>query len=163
MQNSNSEAQKRFLELEAQEKALIFDSFSRADALSVGLKILDLAKSYSDPIAVEIALNGLVVFRHFSDGSIADSSLWLERKRNSVELMSMSSLRFNFWLERANMTLEDRKLSPDDYVAGGGGFPVALKNTGMIGSICVSGLPNGQDDHDLIVAALKDLKTNQTV
>lgn len=160
MQIVNFEAQNKYLELQAQENELVFASFSRADALKVGLKMLDLATHYPDPVAVEIVINGLVVFRHFTDGSLADSSLWLERKRNSVELMAMSSLRFKVWLDRYGRTLEDRKLNPDDYAAGGG-FPILLTGTGMIGSICLSGLPNDLDDHAIVVEALQALKAEK--
>ena len=44
-------------------------------------------------------------------------------------------------------------LDPADYVLAGGGFPVAVKGAGVIGAICVSGLPERQD-HEVIVAAL---------
>ena len=158
MQIVNVEAQKRFLELQAEEDSLVFDSFSRADALAVGLKLLDLAKAYPDPVAVEIVINGLVVFRHFADGAMPDSDLWLSRKRNSVELMAMSSLRFKAWLDRYDRDLVARKLDPNDYAAGGGGLPIVLRGTGMVGSVCISGLPNDLDDHALVVAALTALK-----
>ncbi|MDD2534259.1 MAG: heme-binding protein [Eubacteriales bacterium] len=143
------------LKLKAQEDATIFESFSRADALSLGLKMLDAAKHYPDPVAVEIVINGLVVFRHFTDGSVLDSEMWLLRKRNSVELMAMSSLRFNAWLSEGGRTLESRHLNSELYAACGGGFPILLKNTGMIGSICISGLPSDLDDHQVILDALQ--------
>ncbi len=158
MKTSNLAAEQDFKTFRAQEEALTFDAFSRADALAVGLKMIDLAKAYPDPVAVEITINGLVVFRHFMDGALLDSELWLERKRNSVELMAMSSLRFRSWLEMYGKTLEDRKLDPADYAAGGGGFPILLKGTGMIGSVCISGLPNDLDDHQIVVEALGWLK-----
>ena len=158
MQTANPEAQKLFLELQAEEASLVFNSFSRADALSVGLKLLDLAKAFPDPVAVEIVINGLVVFRHFADGARQDSGLWLLRKRNSVELMAMSSLRFKAWLDSNGRDLTARKLDPTQYATVGGGYPIALKGTGMIGSVCISGLPNDLDDHQLVVAAMRELK-----
>ena len=149
-------AKEQFEELALQEKELEFEKFSREDALKIGLKLNDNAKKYSDPVAIEITVNGLTVFRYFAEGSIADSELWLARKRNAVNLMSMSSLRFMYWLEDLGSTLEDRKLNPNDYAAGGGGFPIRLKGTGVIGSICVSGLPNHLDDHQLILDTVSE-------
>lgn len=137
-----------------EEKLYEFDSFSREDALKLGLKIHEIAKQYPDPVASEITINGLVVFRYFPEGTISDSSDWLQRKRNSVDLMHMSSLGFLAYLEHYGAALEDRKLDPNDFAACGGGFPIMIKGTGMIGSICVSGLPNHEDDHQLIVDSL---------
>jgi uncharacterized protein (UPF0303 family) len=157
----NCEAHAEYQRLLNQEKELIFSSFSRADALELGLLMLEKAKTYPDPVAVEITINGLVVFRHFTDGSLRDSELWLQRKRNSVELMAMSSLRFMKWLEMSGEDLAGRKLDPADYAACGGGFPIALAGTGMIGSVCISGLPNHCDDHQIVVEALSALKARQ--
>jgi uncharacterized protein (UPF0303 family) len=101
-------------------------------------------------------MNSLIIFRYFSEGAVLDSDLWLERKKNTVNLMNMSSLRFMKWLEIRNETLNDRKLNPNDYAAGGGGFPIRINNTGVIGSICVSGLSNHLDDHQLIIDTLTE-------
>lgn len=142
-------------DLKAEEARLCFDKFRRSDALAIGLKIVELAAAYPDPVTVEITIGGLVVFRHFTDGSLADSELWLARKRRVVDLMAMSSLRFMYWLEMNGWTLEDRKLNPADYAPGGGGFPIVLRNTGMIGSVSVSGMFNHLDDHKLVVDAIR--------
>jgi uncharacterized protein (UPF0303 family) len=151
----NAEAQNRFLELKAEEQQLQFSQFSRQDALETGLAMVEEASRFPDPAAVEITLNGLVIFRYFPEGSIADNELWLARKRNSVNLMHMSSLRFLYWLEMMEMSLESRRIDPKEYIACGGGYPIHLKGTGMVGSICISGLPDHQDDHAVIVAVLK--------
>lgn len=142
---------------EREEERLQFTSFSRADALALGLRLVEDAKAFPDPVAVEITVNGLVVFRYFPDGARLDSELWLARKRRSVELMDMSSLHFLAWLEANGETLEGRKLPADDYAAGGGGFPIRVRGTGMIGSVCVSGLPDHRDDHCLVTGALAAL------
>ena len=139
------------------EQELVFTSFSRADALRLGQLINEASADYADPIAAEITINGLVVYRYFQDGSLPDSELWLERKRNAVELMQMASLRFGCWLEENGETLESRKLNPDDFAPGGGGMPIILKGTGVIGSVCVSGEPNHLDDHAIVTTAMKRL------
>lgn len=135
---------------EQEERTLQFERFSREDALKLGLAVLETLKKYPDPAAVEITVNGLVVFRYMPEGTLPDNALWLERKRNTVELMHMSSLHFLAWLEAHGETMADRKLPADDYAAGGGGFPIILKGTGVVGSVCVSGLPH-EDDHQSVV------------
>ena len=143
------------------EQELVFTSFSRADALRLGQLINEASAGYSEPIATEITINGLVVYRYFQDGSLPDSELWLERKRNAVELMQMGSLRFGCWLEKNGESLESRKLNPDDYAPGGGGMPIVLKGTGVIGSVCVSGEPNHLDDQAIVTQALRQLKAEK--
>ena len=76
-----------------QEEKFQFEHFSREDALKIGLKLHENAKE--QPVAVEITVNGLVVFRYFAEGAKPDSELWLARKRNAVDLMETSSLRFS--------------------------------------------------------------------
>ena len=70
---------------EEQEEKFQFTHFSREDALNIGLKLHENAKE--QPVAVEITVNGLVVFRYFGEGAKPDSELWLARKRNAVDLM----------------------------------------------------------------------------
>ena len=141
---------------EEQEEMFQFDHFSRADALAFGLKLHENAKKQPIPVAIEITINGLVVFRYFPDGAMPDSELWLARKRRSVELMEMASLHFLAWLEENGESLESRKLPADDYAAGGGGFPIRVRGTGVIGSICVSGMPDHMDDHQLVINTLAE-------
>ena len=58
-----------------QEEKFQFEHFSREDALKIGLKLHENAKE--QPVAVEITVNGLVVFRYFGEGAKPDSELWL--------------------------------------------------------------------------------------
>ncbi len=153
----NKEAEKRYLELQNEEEKLTFTAFSRSDALNLGLILNEKSKRYPDPVGIEITIIGLLVFRFFADGVRADTALWLQRKRRSVELMQMSTLRFRYWLEMKDKTLEDRKINPNDFADVGGGYPIMLNGSGMIGSICISGLPNHFDDHDLLVESISQL------
>ena len=109
-----------------QEEKFQFEHFSREDALKIGLKLHENAKE--QPVAVEITVNGLVVFRYFAEGAKP---------------------------EDAGETFADRKLDPNEYAAGGG-FPIRLRGTGVIGSICVSGYPDHVDDHQLIINTLAE-------
>ena len=104
-----------FASLSALEQELTFSSFSRADALHLGLLINEASQGYPAPVATEIVINGVVVYRYFQDGARPDSELWLERKRNAVELMQMGSLCFGCMLSESGESLEDRKLHADDF------------------------------------------------
>ena len=126
-----------------QEEKFQFERFSRRDALNIGLKLIENAEKQAQPVAVEITVNGLVVFRYFMEGS------------RPVELTESSSLRMFAEMEAAGQTFADRKLCGDDYAAGGG-FPIALRGTGVIGSICVSGFDDHLDDHQLVINTLAE-------
>ena len=123
-----------------QEEKFQFERFSRRDALNIGLKLIENAEKQAQPVAVEITVNGLVVFRYFMEGSRPESELWL---------------RMFAEMEAAGQTFADRKLCGDDYAAGGG-FPIALRGTGVIGSICVSGFDDHLDDHQLVINTLAE-------
>lgn len=127
----------------------------------MGLLINEASQGYPAPVATEIVINGVVVYRYFQDGARPDSELWLERKRNAVELMQMGSLCFGCMLSESGESLEDRKLHADDFAPGGGGMPIVLAGTGMIGSVCVSGEPNHLDDQEIVVKALRQLKAEK--
>ena len=120
-----------------QEEKFQFERFSRRDALNIGLKLIENAEKQAQPVAVEITVNGLVVFRYFMEGSRPESELWLARKRNAVELTEGSSLRMFAEMEAAGQTF-------------------ALRGTGAIGSICVSGFDDHLDDHQLVINTLAE-------
>nr|WP_122012929.1 heme-binding protein [Maliibacterium massiliense] len=143
--------------LTAQEEALQFDAFSRADALELGLQMVALSNARKAGLGIEIAIGGLTVFSYYCEGSTESNSQWIARKRRTVELAQTSSLRYAAILEGKGKTLEDQLLSKWDYAACGGGFPIILRGTGVVGSVCVSALPHLQD-HAFIVESLARFK-----
>ena len=139
------------------EKELEFSSFSRADAAALGAMLDEEGRMCGYPIAMEITINGLVVFRYFQDGCPPDSHNWLMRKRRVIDSQGMGSLRFGKQLEEAGESLEDHKLNSIDYAPGGGGLPIVLRGTGMVGSVCVSGCPDHLMDQRIVVAGMRRL------
>jgi uncharacterized protein (UPF0303 family) len=58
-------------------------------------------------------------------------------------------------LKDMGTTLEEQfYISSVDYAPHGGCFPIYIKNTGMIGTITVSGLPQ-EEDHKVVVEAIR--------
>jgi uncharacterized protein (UPF0303 family) len=148
-------AQHSYERLGVEEARLSFAGFSREDAYELGKLIREKAKANPAPLGVEIWLNGLMVFRCYPTGITRDHELWLQRKRRSVEFREMSSLRLKAMAEMNHATLADWGLDPRDYALGGGGYPIRVKDTGMIGSICVSGYPD-LEDHRIVVDTLTE-------
>jgi uncharacterized protein (UPF0303 family) len=150
-----------FERLGVEEEQLSFSCFSRQDAWNLGSLITEKTKNNPQPLGLEIYLNGFLVFRYFPAGITRDHELWLNRKRRTVELREMSSLRLKWMAEKNNSKISDWKLDPNDYFLGGGGYPIKIKNTGMIGIILATGT-NDIDEHNSIVDAIKEYKKNKT-
>ncbi len=138
-----------------EEEKLQFDHFSHQDAFDLGMKLIKYGSMQAAPVAIEIALNDLIVFRYYLDGTNLYNEMWLRWKRNMVYTRQMSSLNAFAEMEEKGETLEDWRLDPKDYAAFGGGFPIRIKGSSVVGFIGVSGLPHLKD-HEVIISALKD-------
>lgn len=131
------------------------DSFSNAIAMDMGQRIVDLARSRNQAIAVEISRLNQSVFLYVEDGLPADKHNWLRRKANVAKYFEESSLAVRHTLEKRAMTLEKPfGLDEKDYIAKGGSIPVFVKNAGLIATITVSGLRDFED-HEIIIEGLK--------
>lgn len=134
-----------------QEQTYQFRNFSHADAWELGNDLVAACAEMEGPLAVEIEINHVVVFCYYPDGTGRFHQQWLERKRNMVNTVEKCSLRCRFEIERSGSDLlRDWCLSPLDYAACGGGFPIRLRGGSMIGVIAVSGLADVRDHAALI-------------
>ncbi|WP_255515581.1 heme-degrading domain-containing protein [Flavobacterium sp. ZT3R18] len=124
-------------------------------ALEMGLKIIALAKSRNQHIAVEICRLNHIVFIYFDDSLPVDKHNWLRRKANVAKQFEESSLSVKNDLKEGNMTLEKTfGLDEKDFLAKGGSIPIFIKSAGMIATITVSGL-HDEEDHNIIIEALQ--------
>ena len=142
-------------ELKQQEELLQFSSFSNADAIAIGLDLYETAKAQNLPITIDIMRNGQQLFHLSMPGTSADNDQWVIRKCRLANRFQASSFRIGTELRAEGLTLEERyELSHYEYAAHGGCFPVIIKDTGMVGTITVSGLAQ-EDDHALVVEAIR--------
>ena len=139
----------------AEEAAYQFDSFSQTQALELGTCLYKKSLELSSPVAIEIRINHLLVFCFYPDGTNGNNTLWLRAKANTVDMVQISSLHNWAQLNMEDRTPADARMPEEDFAFCGGGFPLIVKNAGVIGTICVSGLPH-LEDHKLIVDTLKD-------
>ena len=143
-------------ELELQEQQLQFTSFSNADAIAVGMALYEKAKERNLPISIDVTRNGQQLFHLAMPGTSADNDQWIIRKCRVANRFQMSSFRVGTMLRCEGMSLEERFcISSLEFSPHGGCFPIFIKNTGMIGTITVSGLPQ-EDDHALVVETLRE-------
>lgn len=133
------------------ERLYQFPKFSRDDVWELGCDLVESCKEYNGPLAVEIDISGVMVFRYYPSGTGAFHEMWLERKRKTVQLLEKSSLRVSAELKTTGQTLEkDMLLDPMEYADCGGGFPLRMKGGCIFGFVGVSGLADTVDHAALI-------------
>jgi len=141
--------------LELEEEQLQFAAFSNADALRLGLAIVERARANDKAVTVDITRNGHQLFHHAMDGTSPDNANWVRRKNNVVQRFGRSSWHVGTSYRSKGKTFEaDSGLDAADFAAHGGAFPLAIRGTGVIGTITVSGLPQ-QEDHELVTSVLR--------
>ncbi|MFC8963021.1 heme-degrading domain-containing protein [Streptomyces sp. NPDC102256] len=146
-------------ELEEQERRLTLPRFTHDDAWTLGTLLVELARERNAPVAVDIRRGGQQLFHAALPGSTPDNDAWIDRKRRVVERYGCSSLLVGSRFRAKGTTFEDSsRLDPDTYAAHGGAFPLTVKDTGVIGTVVVSGLPQ-IEDHRLVVEALEKFLT----
>ncbi len=87
-------------------------------------------------------------------GSTPENPDWVRRKVNTVLRFHKSSYRVGREYELQGKKFEAaRGIDPMDFANAGGGFPIHLKGTGVVGVITVSGVPQ-REDHGFVVEML---------
>ncbi len=139
-----------------QEEALRFKQFSEADAWALGLRMRAAAEARNIPFVIDIRIGNRPLFYTALPGSTPENPDWVRRKVNTVMRFHKSSYRVGREYELQNKRFDaSRGLDPMDYAPAGGGFPIHLIGTGVVGSITVSGVPQRQD-HAFVVEMLCD-------
>ena len=139
-----------------QEERLQFDCFTAETAWLLGIRLKEAAQARFGAVAIDIQVAGQPFFFLAMPGTTPDNGAWIRRKRNVTLHFHRSSYAIGLGLRLKQTTLwEQSGLSKKQYAPHGGSFPIRLRNTGVIGTITVSGLPQ-REDHNLIVAVLAD-------
>lgn len=142
--------------IEEQEKTLIFKSFDSSSALKIGLSIVEKGKRFRKGITIDISKNGQQLFHYSFDGTAPDNDEWIKRKNNVVNRFYKSSFSIGLKLKILEKSIEEKYfLSSKDYAPYGGAFPIIIENTGVTGTITVSGL-NQEEDHKLVTEAIAE-------
>ena len=136
-------------------QSLQFTHFNEKTAWQIGQYLHQEAQNNTYPIVIDIRLNHRQLFYSALPGSATNNQRWVQRKINLVNLTGHSSFYWSLLLKEQNKTIEQKLLLPEtDYAPHGGCVPILLKNTGMVGTITVSGLPQAQD-HQLVIKAIQ--------
>ncbi|MFQ6185970.1 heme-degrading domain-containing protein [Sinorhizobium meliloti] len=139
-----------------QERRLVLERFDEGVAFEIGCAIHKRASVEAFEIVVDIRTFDRQLIFASTAGTSVDNTGWVRRKANAVRHFLQSSYRLTLEHQSGDRSFaKEWALDVSDYVLAGGGFPVSVKNAGVVGSITVSGLEEDLD-HAIIVDALCD-------
>lgn len=148
-------------EIEQLEKDLAFESFSSKTALRIGSYLSQMAIEQNLPLVVDISLYNRCLYHFCAEGTTRNTEYWVERKKNTVDFFGHSTL----WVKTkvggdAMLLVSKYGLESSNTTIVEGGFPILLKESGMIGTICISGLEPATDHRLVVEALLHERKRN---
>lgn len=137
-----------------QERVLQFDTFPADAAWAIGCALRADAIARQAGMTFEIQIAGRTLFACSSLNASASQADWIRRKRNTVMRFGRSSYAVGLGLKLEGEDLATRhEVSLADFAVHGGGFPIVLKGTGLVGTVVSSGLDQ-RTDHAMVVHAL---------
>lgn len=139
-------------ELEEQEK-LAFPSFDGIAAYELGTIAAEVIREWDLKLAVDIVLDGSLVYRAKLNNTAADAERWLSRKAASAVEFGASSLLLRFRHDAEGTSFTDRDIDHDVYAGYGGAFPIRVDGK-IVGTITSSGEPDVVD-HEAVVEAIR--------
>ena len=139
-----------------EEQELQFTKFNEDTAWKLGSQLVERAQSQGLPITIDIMRGTHQLFHASLCGTSPDNDEWVKRKVRLVYRFGHSSFYIGQLLKSKGKRIEESYLvSETEYAPHGGCFPVIVKETGVIGTVTVSGLPQ-EEDHRFVVQALRD-------
>jgi uncharacterized protein (UPF0303 family) len=139
-----------------EEQELQFTKFNEDTAWQIGSLLVERSSSQSLPITIDITRGGHQLFHASLRGTSADNDEWIKRKVRLVYRFGHSSFYMGQLLKSKGKRIEEAFLvSENDYAPHGGCFPIIIKDTGVVGTITISGLAQ-EDDHKLVVQAIRE-------
>ena len=138
-----------------EEQELQFTKFNEEDAWKLGSQLVEQARSRDLPVTVDIMRGTHQLFHVSLRGTSPDNDEWVKRKVRTVYRFGHSSFYIGQSLKSKGKTIEQSYLvSESEYAPHGGCFPIIIKDTGIVGTVTVSGLPQ-EEDHKLVVEAIR--------
>jgi uncharacterized protein (UPF0303 family) len=144
-----------------EEQELQFKKFNEETAWQIGCQLVERATLEKLPVTIDITHGSHQLFHASMRGTSADNDEWVKRKVRLVYRFGHSSFYMGQSLKNKGKSIEESYLlSEMDYAPHGGCFPINVKDTGMVGTITISGLPQ-EEDHKLVVQAIRDFLTQE--
>lgn len=139
-----------------EEKELQFTKFNEETAWNLGSQLVENARSKNLPVTIDITRGTHQLFHASLRGTSPDNDDWVKRKVRLVYRFGHSSFYIGQLLKSKGKSIEQSYLvSENEYAPHGGCFPIIVKDTGIVGTITVSGLAQ-EEDHNLVVQAIRN-------
>ncbi len=140
--------------MKQQEEVLRFAKFDEADAWALGQILRNMADAKNLPMVMDIRIGARPLFYFAMPGTTPENPDWVRRKVNTVMRFHKSSYRVGREYEERGVGFDaNRGLDVMDYANAGGGFPIHIIGTGVVGAVTVSGIPQ-RDDHNFVTEAI---------
>jgi uncharacterized protein (UPF0303 family) len=144
-----------------QEEILQFEHFTNQDAWNLGKLMVEEVVQNGIELAVCIRkLNGNIIFQYASEKTNLNNENWMNRKFNTVSLTERSSLGATVVSKITKEDVTVQGLRYTEYVFCGGGFPIRLRNGGIVAIVTVSNLPHVKDHAFIVNCLAKYLKVS---
>ena len=138
-----------------EEQELQFTRFNEDVAWQIGRQLVERAKREALPVTIDITRGTHQLFHASLPGTSPDNDEWVKRKVRLVYRCGHSSFYIGQLLKSKGKRIEEAYLlSESEYAPHGGCFPIIVKDTGIVGTITVSGLAQ-EEDHKLVVQAIR--------
>jgi uncharacterized protein (UPF0303 family) len=139
-----------------EEQELQFTKFNEDTAWQIGCQLVERSVRENLSVTIDITQGDHQLFHASLRGTSADNDEWIKRKVRLVYRFGHSSFYMGQLLKNKGKPIEEvYLLSEKQYAPHGGCFPVIVKDTGVIGTITVSGLAQ-EEDHNLVVQTIRD-------
>lgn len=151
---SNLDNARLFEIIEKQENSLVFQKFNLNTACELGNIAVSIAKEKGLSACIAVYFGEFCAFKYAFPGTGIYNDQWMARKNKTAKVLDMPSLKAFVKIKQTGEDLKkDWFLDPMDYAIMGGAFPIRIDRVGMVGMICVSGLPH-LEDHQLGVDSI---------
>jgi uncharacterized protein (UPF0303 family) len=144
-----------------EEQELQFTCFNEETAWQIGTSLVERSKKERLAVTVDVTRGRHQLFHASLRGTSPDNDEWIKRKVRIVYRFGHSSFYMSQLLKSRGQRLEEAYLlSQDRYGPFGGCFPVIIRETGVVGTITVSGLTQ-ERDHTLVVEIIREFLAHE--
>ena len=133
-------------QLELEERVLVLPHCDLKDAVEIGEIAVQIARSESLAISIEVRLGEWTVFHTALPGAKPDQPSWIARKARVVLATGHSTMLERVKAEESEIDWYQTYGMPEEsHAIHGGGLVLNVAGTGLVGILLISGLPQVED------------------